>query len=108
MDQCFFVFTSTRVSITGFGHKLPQICHLFERRRDKHAGLVGVAWSSAVQNDLQTKMERYETKATHCSKAAQEAPDEPGRAFYEELAQYYGELASDFRRVLAKRAGVAV
>jgi hypothetical protein len=41
-------------------------------------------------------------------KAAQEAPDEAGRAFYEELANYYDELAADFRRVLAKRTGVSL
>jgi hypothetical protein len=56
-----------------------------------------------VISDLRTKLERYESKAAHCMKAAQEARDEPGRAFYEELARYYDELAADFRRVLAKR-----
>jgi hypothetical protein len=57
-----------------------------------------------VLSDLRTKLERYESKAAHCVKAAQEAPDEAGRAFYEELAHYYGDLATDFRRVLAKRS----
>jgi hypothetical protein len=36
-------------------------------------------------------------------KAAQEAPDQAGQAFYEELARYYDELATDFRRVIAKQ-----
>jgi hypothetical protein len=39
--------------------------------------------------------------------AAQEARDDAGRAFYEELAHYYDELAADFRRVLAKRTGAS-
>ncbi|WLB58105.1 hypothetical protein [Bradyrhizobium japonicum] len=59
-------------------------------------------------SDLRIKLERYELKAAHCMKAAQEAPDEAGRAFYEELANYYDELAADFRRVLAKRTGVSL
>lgn len=56
-----------------------------------------------MQSDLRAKMEKYERKAAHCVRAAHEASDEAGRAFYEELAHYYGELATDFRRVLAKR-----
>jgi hypothetical protein len=48
-------------------------------------------------------MEKYESKAAHCVKEAQHAPDKAGQAFYDELAHYYGELAKDFRRVLAKR-----
>jgi hypothetical protein len=54
-------------------------------------------------SELRTKLERYERKAVHCMKAAQEAPDQAGRAFYEELARYYDELATDFRRVIAKQ-----
>jgi hypothetical protein len=60
-----------------------------------------------VISDLRTKLERYESKAAHCTKAAQEARDAAGRAFYEELAHYYDELAADFRRVLAKRTGAS-
>jgi len=56
-----------------------------------------------VLNDLRVKLDRYEAKAAHCQRAAQEATDEPGRAFYEELADYYGNLARDFRRVIANR-----
>ena len=44
-------------------------------------------------NGLRVKLDRYEAKAAHCQRAAQEATDEPGRAFYEELADYYGNLA---------------
>lgn len=58
-------------------------------------------------SDLRIKLERYESKAAHCMNAAQEATDDAGRAFYEELAHYYDELAADFRRVLAKRTGVS-
>jgi hypothetical protein len=54
-------------------------------------------------NDLQVKLDRYEAKAAQCQRAAQEATDEPGRAFYEELADYYGSLARDFRQVIANR-----
>jgi hypothetical protein len=54
-------------------------------------------------NDLQVKRDKYEAKAAQCQRAAQEATDEPGRAFYEALADYYGSLARDFRRVIANR-----
>src|SRR3981189_943923 len=37
-------------------------------------------------NTLGVKLDRYAAKAAHCQRAAQEATDEPGRAFYEELA----------------------
>jgi hypothetical protein len=54
-------------------------------------------------NDLRVKLDRYEAKAAHCQGAAQEATDEPGRAFYKDLADYYGSLARDFRQVIANR-----
>ena len=54
-------------------------------------------------DDLQIKLDKYEAKAAHCQRAAQEATDEPGRAFYDELADYYGSLARDFRQVIANR-----
>jgi hypothetical protein len=53
--------------------------------------------------DLQTKVQKYEAKVAQCEEWARQAPDGPQRAFYEVLAQYYGELAMDFRQVLAKR-----
>jgi hypothetical protein len=60
----------------------------------------GVAF---ILNDLRVKLDKYEAKAAHCQRAAQEATDEPGRAFYEELADYYGSLARDIRQVIANR-----
>ena len=54
-------------------------------------------------SDLRAKLKKYESKAARCVKEAQQAPDEAGRASYDELAHYYGELAKDFRRVLAKQ-----
>ena len=53
--------------------------------------------------DLQTKAEKYETKAAQWEESARQAPDEPERAFYQELANYYGAVAMDFRQVLEKR-----
>jgi hypothetical protein len=65
--------------------------------------VVRVAWSSAMVTDLQTKVEKYETKAAQCEESARRAPDEPERAFYQELAKYYGAVATDFRQVIEKR-----
>ena len=36
--------------------------------------------------DLQTKVEKYETKAAQCEQSARQASDERVRAFYQELA----------------------
>ena len=66
------------------------------------------AWSSAVLINLQTRMKKYERKAAQYARTAEEATDEPVRAFYEELAGYYGELAKDFRRVIAKQTTVSM
>jgi hypothetical protein len=52
--------------------------------------------------DLQTKAEKYETKAAQCEEWARKATDGPQRALYEVLAGYYGGLATDFRQVIAK------
>jgi hypothetical protein len=65
--------------------------------------VVRVAWSDAVVTDLQTKVEKYETKAAQSEERARQATDGPQRAFYEVLAQYYGEVATDFRQVIEKR-----
>jgi hypothetical protein len=65
--------------------------------------IVRVAWGSAVVTDLQTKVQKYETKAAQCEESARQAPDERERAFYEVLAGYYSGLATDFRQVIAKR-----
>lgn len=53
--------------------------------------------------DLETKVEKYESKAAQCKEWARQATDGPQRAFYDVLAGYYGELATDFRQVIAKR-----
>jgi hypothetical protein len=53
--------------------------------------------------DLQTKVEKYETKAAQCQEWVRQATEGPQRAFYEVLAQYYGGLATDFRQVIEKR-----
>jgi hypothetical protein len=55
-------------------------------------------------SDLQSKAVKYETKLAQCEEWARQAPDGPQRAFFEVLARYYRELATDFRHVLAKRA----
>ena len=54
-------------------------------------------------SDLQPKLQRYETKAAQCKESAQQAADGPQKAFFEVLAGYYGELATDFRQVMTKR-----
>jgi hypothetical protein len=53
--------------------------------------------------DFQTKVEKYVTKAAQCEEWARQATNEPQRAFYKVLADYYGELVTDFRQVIAKR-----
>ncbi len=55
-----------------------------------------------MATDLQVKVEKYEGKAAKCKEWARQAKGSE-RALYEVLAEYYGELASDFRQVLAKR-----
>jgi hypothetical protein len=57
----------------------------------------------AVLSDLQTKLEKYERKAAQYEKAAQQASGVPERAFYQELARYCDDLATNFRQVIAKR-----
>jgi len=54
-------------------------------------------------SDLKTKLEKYEGKAARYEKAAQQATDGPERALYQELARYCDGLATEFRRVMAKR-----
>jgi hypothetical protein len=53
--------------------------------------------------DLQTKVEKYAAKAAKCEEWALQATAGPQRAFYEVLARYYSELATDFRQVIEKR-----
>ena len=56
-----------------------------------------------MTTDLQTKVEKYESKAARCEEWARQAAEGPQRAFYEVLARYYGGLATDFRQVIEKR-----
>ncbi|MDB5636747.1 MAG: hypothetical protein JWP51_1655 [Bradyrhizobium sp.] len=56
-----------------------------------------------MMTDLQTKVEKYEIKAAQCEEWVRQATDAPQRAFYEVLARYYAELATDFRKVIEKR-----
>ena len=65
--------------------------------------VVYVAWSEAAMTDLQTKVEKYQTKVAQCEEWGRQAKDGPQRAFYEVLARYYGDLATDFRQVIEKR-----
>jgi hypothetical protein len=53
--------------------------------------------------DLQTKVEKYETRAAQCKERVRQATEGPQRAFYEVLAHYYGQLVTDFRQVIEKR-----
>jgi hypothetical protein len=92
-------------SSTQCGHlaapKLPDARHFFVSRAGQHSQSCGVAWSGGVSSELQTKLEKYEGKVAHCERAAQEARGE--RAMYEELSRYYTEIATDFRKAIAKR-----
>lgn len=53
--------------------------------------------------DLQSRLQRYETKVAQCEEWARQAPEGPQRTFHEVLAGYYREVAMDYRQVLAKR-----
>lgn len=61
-----------------------------------------------MSSELQAKAVMYETRAGQCEQAAQKAPDGPERIFYSVLADYYGELATDFRQVIARRTTESV
>jgi hypothetical protein len=56
-----------------------------------------------MMTDLQTKAEKYETKAAQCEEWALRASVGPQRDLYEVLARYYRELATNFRQVIEKR-----
>jgi len=56
-----------------------------------------------MMTDLQTKVAKYESKAAQCEQSALQAKGGAQRAFYEVLAHYYGELATNFRQVNEKR-----
>jgi hypothetical protein len=53
--------------------------------------------------DLQTKAEKYDTKAAQCEEWALQAPAGSQRNLYEGLARYYRDLATSFRQVIEKR-----
>jgi len=53
--------------------------------------------------DLETKVEKFESKTAQCKEWARQATDHYQRNFYEELAGYYGQVAADFRHVIAKQ-----
>ena len=56
-----------------------------------------------METELQTKVEKYEARASRCEEHAREARDKAGQSFYEVLAAYYASLATDFRKVIEKR-----
>jgi hypothetical protein len=56
-----------------------------------------------METELQSKVEKYEAKASRCEEHAREARDKAGQSFYEVLAAYYAGLATDFRKVMEKR-----
>jgi hypothetical protein len=61
-----------------------------------------------VQCDLQTKLDKYTNKAAQYEKTAQQATDGPEHAFYQGLARYCDELATNFRQVIAKRTDASL
>ena len=56
-----------------------------------------------VVTDLQTKVEKYESRASRCEEQARAATDKAQQTFYEVLAGYYSSLATDFRKIIEKR-----
>jgi len=56
--------------------------------------------------ELQTKVEKYESKVADFEQRSRQATDGPQRAFYEVLARYYSTLATDFRQIMEKRQAV--
>jgi hypothetical protein len=60
--------------------------------------------SNDRSSDLQAKLEKYESKAANYQAAAEQAKSAADRALYQGLAGYCGDLAAQFRQVIAKRA----
>ena len=54
--------------------------------------------------DLQTKVEKYESRASRCEEHARTARDKAEQGFYEGLAAYFANLATDFRKIMEKRS----
>jgi hypothetical protein len=76
---------------------------IFSAHAELLSMVVSVVWSGTAMTDLQTKVEKYETKAAQCEEWVRQATDGPQRALYEVIARYYAELAADFRQVMEKR-----
>ena len=57
--------------------------------------------------DLQSKAEKYESKAAKCKEWADQAQGAQ-REFYDVLAFYYGDLALAFRQTIARRSAAQV
>jgi hypothetical protein len=76
---------------------------LFDACQGTIEGCTCIAWSSTIMTDLETKAEKYKTKAAQCEEWALQAPVGAQRDLYEVLARYYGELATNFRQVIEKR-----
>jgi hypothetical protein len=64
----------------------------------------GVMVMTMLVADLQTKVEKYESRASRCQEQAREATDKAQQSFYEVLAGYYSSLATDFRKIMEKRS----
>jgi hypothetical protein len=60
--------------------------------------------SKAMEAVLETKVDKYATKAAKCRETAKQAANGSQRAMYEVLAGYYDGLATDFRKIAEKRA----
>ena len=57
--------------------------------------------------DLRTKAAKYESKTAECKALADKADGAAKRRLYDGLADYYGDLAADFRQVIEKqKAGI--
>ena len=61
----------------------------------------GVMAMTMLVADLQSKVEKYESRASRCQ---EEATDKAQQSFYEVLAGYYSSLATDFRKIMEKRS----
>jgi hypothetical protein len=56
-----------------------------------------------MEAGLETKVEKYVSKAAKYREAAQQAANPSQKGMYEVLAGYYDGLATDFRQVADKR-----
>lgn len=55
-----------------------------------------------METGLQSKVEKYESKAAKCREAAEQSSNGSQRAMYEVMAGYFDGLATDFRQVVEK------